>query len=225
MKIDPLSMNIRQPDLLGLHNTISDGYEITSDVWNAAEALSSPNVEIRISGLDYLERSKATHYFPLIVYLLSTRISDPNLDFRSRVIKVLAGIFQPLDGDHQVLDTVKQQLHSRLSQLQNQEIESLLEVVESNPSLQPFVATLFNYCSHAGEHLSLLLPNRRIPLQKRKIALRFIEQIGYLDALPTLERLEKRLKSRIDGQKTFREDQEVSLIPELRKVIDCLLSP
>jgi hypothetical protein len=225
MKFDSPSMNISQPDLLGLHNTISDGYELTFEVWNAAEALSSPDVEMRISGLDFLEQSKATHYFPLIAYLLSTRINDPDLDFRSRVIKLLADILQPLEGDHQALDTVKQQLHSTLSQLQNQEVESLLEVVESNPSLQNFVATLFNYCSHAGEHLALLLPNRRIPIQKRKIALRLIEQLGYLDALPTLERLKKRLNSKVNGQKTFREDQEESLIPELQKAIDCLLAP
>ena len=90
MEFDPYRMNIQQPDLLGVKKSISSRIEFSPDIWSAAESLSSPDLETRLAGLDYLEQRNAVFYFPLVAYLLSTRICDPDLQFHASVVKSLA---------------------------------------------------------------------------------------------------------------------------------------
>lgn len=225
MEIDPFSMNIRQPDLLGLDKPISSGLEFTPDIWSAAEALSSPDLDDRSSGLEYLERRQAAFHFPLVAYLLSTRICDSDLVFRTRVIRVLASTLEPQNGNPLAGEDVKQQLHNALSQMRTRQIYALLEAAAFDQQSKPSVSVLLRYCSFAGQHLSELLSDRKTPLKIRKFALQFIEQIGYLEALPNLERLERRLKSKVNGQEDFDEQDEASLIPLLQSAMDCLKAP
>lgn len=225
MEFDPFRMNIHQPDLLGAKQTLSSRIEFSPDIWSAAESLSSPDLADRLAGLDYLEQRDAVFYFPLVAYLLSTRVCDPDLQFRARVVKALAHTLEPQDGDPQAVEDVKQQIHTSLSQMRNRQIYALLEVANADPDVKPDVAVLMSYCSFAGEHLADLLYDRKTPLHLRKTALQFIEQIGYLDALPTLERLERRLKSKLNGRKECDEHEEASLIPLIRGALDCLQAP
>jgi hypothetical protein len=225
MEFDPFSMNIPQSNLLGLQKSYATKLEFSPDIWSAAEALSSPDLTERSSGLDYLEKREAAFFFPLVAYLLSTRLCDSDLEFRARVIKVLANTLEPKNGNVQATEEVIQQLHNSLSQMRTRQIYALLEVAEADPEMQDTVAILLNYCSFAGEHLSDLLSDRKTPLNLRKVALQFVERIGYLDALSTLERLHRRLKSKVNGHKEFREDEEFSLIPLLEDAIDCLTAP
>jgi hypothetical protein len=85
------------------------------------------------------------------------------------------------------------------------------------------------FSSFAGEHLAGILANRQNPLPIRKQAARYIGQIGYLDALPSLERLAARLEARKNGAAdTIPLDQnndEGSLLPYLKDALAALQSP
>jgi hypothetical protein len=225
MEFDPFRMNIHQPDLLDAKKALSSRIEFSPDIWSAAESLSSPDLADRLAGLDYLEQREAVFYFPLVAYLLSTRICDPDIRFRARVVKALAHTLEPQDGEPQAVEDVKQQIHTSLSQMRNRQIYALLEVTNAEPEVKADAAVLMSYCSFAGEHLSDLLSERKTPLHLRKTALHFIEQIGYLDALPTLERLERRLKSKQNGRTEFDEHEEASLIPLIQGALECLQAP
>jgi len=225
MLFDPFRMKIHQTDLLGLSNPISSRIEFSADIWIAAESISSPDPQVRMAGLDHLEQCKAASKFPLVAYVLTTRLCDPDLKIRARVVKLLADVIQPQNGSMQASEDVKQQIHTTLSQMRNRQVFALVEAAESDQVSHSQVAVLLEYCSFSGKHLAMLLSERKISLSLRKTALQFIERIGYLDALPTLERLERRLKSKVNGQKEFDEDEEGSLIPLLQEAMISLQAP
>jgi hypothetical protein len=57
-----------------------------------------------------------------------------------------------------------------------------------------------------------------------------IGRVGYLDVLPTLERLANRLEARLSGQQTMpfvkvNEDDEAILLPEIRQALHLLQAP
>jgi len=225
MNIDPYNMNIRQPDLLGLQKTYAGEYELSQSIWNAAESLSSPHRENRNAGLDFIEQSNAANYLPLVAYLLSTRITDPDLKFRTRIVKILAKMMHPDNFDEEVHEDVRQLLYNSLSQMQEQQVCALLEIVKFDASLHPVVTVLLNQCSYAGQYLANLLSKRRISLDVQKLALQYIGQIGYLDALPILKRLEKRLKTKIEDEHLINMDQEKGFLSAIQKAIESLIAP
>jgi DNA-binding protein Fis len=225
MNINPNNMNIRQPELLGLQETYAGDYELSQSIWNAAESLSSPHRDIRSTGLDFIEQSDAASYLPLIAYLLSTRITDPDLQFRARVVKILAKTMHPDNLNEEVHEDVRQLLYNSLSQMQEQQVCALLEVVEFDVSLHPVVPVLLNQCSYAGQYLANLLSRRRISLDIQKLALEYIGQIGYLDALPILKRLEKRLKTKIEDTHLTNMVREKGFLSDIQKTIESLIAP
>lgn len=225
MDDDPFTVNIQRTDLVGLGRSKSDKVEFLPDVWDAAEALTSPDLEIRSFGLKRLVESDAVRYYPLIAYLLYTRLNEPDIELRTRIVDALSSVFA-LNGSNAPQElSVYPGLTYYLSQMRTRQIYSLLQVVDFDRSAEAKVASLLEHCSYAGEHLAEILADRHTPLSIRKQAIRFIDLMGYLDALPTLERLETRLMQRRNGKEEYGEaiqDDECSLLPLIRSALENL---
>lgn len=105
-----------------------------------------------------------------------------------------------------------------LSNMRTRQIFGLLQVSEYDKTAEADVMDLLGCCSYAGSHLSEILSNRDLPHEIRRQAAFYIGQIGYLDALPVLERLTNRLETRGDEQDTI-------MLPVLQNAVQLLTAP
>ena len=174
--------------------------ELFPAVWMALEALSSPIAGTRRNGIDELVRLNAPRFSSLVAYVLATRISDPDISIRINVIKALGDVLAPDDEGKMAPEIVRQHLVGTLTQIRQRPIFALLEATAEEDELDQHVARLLNACPQAGNTLIDILSDRKISIKIRKQAAHFLGSVGYLDAIPSLERLITRLQSRLNGQ-------------------------
>jgi hypothetical protein len=96
--------------------------------------------------------------------------------------------------------------------------------------MEDYITRLLNVCPHAGRHLVDITADRNFSPEIRRQAVHFIGRVGYLDAIPALEKLEIRLASRLAGQQMMpfalpAAHDEIELIPEIRKNLAILRTP
>ena len=228
--MDLLPTQTYQPPLFEFGETTSGAVELFPAVWGAAEALAAPETHLRHQGLDRLMEIGAPRLSPLIAYLLATRLTDPDLKMRTRIVYVLGELLMPDVRGSAAPEPVRHYLAAVLSQMRIRSIFGLLEVAVHDPKAERAIARLLNTCPNAGRHLADILAERKNPLPVRCKATHFIGLVGYLDALPTLERLHQRLEARLAGQQAMPfaspvtpEDSE--LLPVLRQTVVSLKAP
>ncbi len=225
LKIEPAS-DAPQPSLAP--SVPEDVATVTTltEVWSAAEALASPDLEARWWGVKRLVEVEAPRRYPLIAYLLATRITEPDIALRARVVEVLGsllcseGVAQPITTD------VFGSLVMYLAAMRARPIYALLQVAMFDARNEPMVAALLSYCSYAGVHLAEILSDREAPTEVRWQAAHFIGRLGFLDALPALERLVARMEMRTHGRGIdFEQYDEANLLLEMRQAIEILRAP
>jgi hypothetical protein len=230
MDVDPLKTKILQPALFDLGESSKGAVELFPAVWAAAEGLAHPEVQVRANSLQRLEALGAARLSPLVAYLLATRIMEPELPLRSRVIRLLAGVLQPDANGDPSPQEVRQHLIHALSQMRTRRVYCLLEALAAEPAIEADLVRLFSACSFAGTTLVELLGDRCHPLPIRFAAARMIGSVGYLEALPAVERLKLRLEARSNGQQAMPfappdENDEVALLPAVQHAAEMLKKP
>ena len=231
MDVDPLITNLAQPKLFDLGDTSFGAVELFPSVWSAAEALTNSDETIRREGLERLAELNAARFSPLIAYLITTRLLDPNLEIRARVIRILAEVFAPDNQGQSAPDAVRLELKAWLCQMRTRQIYALLQAADFDPSSEPYISSLLNACPYAGNHLASILADRKVPLMIRKQAAVFTGRVGYLDAIPALERIATKLETRLNGQQAMPfapvdgYDNEITLLPPVKEALTLLRSP
>lgn len=229
MDADSFQTRLEQPSLFEFDDTSTDAMELFPAVWAAGEAIISLDREIRLQGLEQIDQSQAARFSPLIAYLLVTRLNEPEMDLRSRVVNILADVLR-LDSQGRVAPgAVRLQLINHLARMRTRQIYSLLQVVDFDPQASDSVAVLLNACSFAGNHLSDIVLDRKIGVSIRMRAVEMIGEVGYLDAMPVLERVHTRIEARLNGQQhmpfvTLDQDDEVALLPTIQTALEFLHS-
>ncbi len=203
MDEDFLPTRITQPTLFEFLPTSSNAMELFPAVWAAAEALAAPEAETRRAALDRLLELGAPRISPLVAYLLATRLSDPDLPLRARVVRALGEILKNDDLGNPAPEPVRRILAAYLGQIRVRPVFAMLEAVSQDQSLEEHLAQLLNACPYAGNHLVSILSDRKTPMPVRLQAARMIGLVGYLDATPSLEKIETRLLSRVNGQQAM----------------------
>ncbi|MCH7663130.1 MAG: hypothetical protein IH859_04585, partial [Chloroflexi bacterium] len=165
-----------------------------------------------------------------VAYLLSTRITDPDPTLRVRVIESLANVLSPDENGDPAPKEVRDHLVSELSHMRQRRIFAVLQVAVDHTGMKNHVGILLNANPYSGNHLADILADRLLTLAMRQLAAYYIGQIGFLDALPTLQRLEKRLESRHAGQQKMAfarlsSADEAELIPAIKNAISLLVAP
>lgn len=200
MEPDPLRLELIQPQLFAFGETSEAALELFPTVWGACEELVAQEISVRSRGLETLLALDAARYSPLVAYMLATRLSDPDLELRRRVIIELASLLVFDQLGTAAPENVRHMLQATLRNLARNDILGLLEAGASDPDIEISLATLFNVMPEAGSLLAAILADRTAALDLRNMAVRMIRQVGYLDTLNDLERLASRLESRIKGQ-------------------------
>jgi hypothetical protein len=219
-----------QPNLFYIDEDASSGaVELFPAVWQAAEKLASKRKDTRHAALDELLKLNAPRFSPLVVYIIATRLRDPNLALRARVIEALANVLRVDEDGKLAPDQVRGYLVSYIAQLEQDEIRAILEVGVHENETKPHIAKLLNYCPPAGRFLSQLATDRNSLIEIRQISTYLIGLLGFVEALPSLERMRNRLESRQEMQKGMpfappSSADESILLPEIKTAISYLQS-
>ena len=217
---ETVEKRFKQPELFTLAESTGN-VELFPAVWSAAEDLTTASLELRRDALDRLLQLNAPRFSPLIAYLLHTRITEPDLGLRKEIIQALSDILTPDDEGNPSPEDVRASLRYHLSRMRTRQIFSLLQVLVEDPRMETAVARLLNACPYAGLHLADILADHTAPFEVRVQAVRMIGVVGYLDALPALERQEARLEARYNGQRAMPfappASNEVDLLPEIHR--------
>jgi len=168
----------------------------SDEIWQAAEGLVSPNSVEREKALDYLLDQGAPAKSPLIVYLLATRLSDPDLEVRFHIVKALGSVLVGEVEGGELLDPVLKQLQSFLAYLNTEQLLNLLEVSEQYLSAEESLIGIFRLASYAGIRLSGIVNDWKNPLGIRQKAIYFCGEAGYLETRTTLKGLVSRIENR-----------------------------
>jgi hypothetical protein len=224
-----LPLPLHQPALFENFSEAHGAVELFPTVWGAVEEVAAPEVSLRHSALSRLEEMNAPRLLPLAAYMIATRLADPDLNFRIRVVKTLGTVLMPDVDGNQAQAAVLRYLTHYLSQMRTRIVYALLEVAAEDPSIVPDAARLLNTCPHAGGLMGEILTNRNIPLKIRKEAAFFMGEVGFLDTIPVLERLETRLASRLNGQQSMpfasvTDSEENELLPVVQRALSYLQS-
>ncbi len=225
-----METNLAQLMLFNAADTVDGVAELFPEVWRATEGLSSPDLMVRRDSLDRLIILDAARLSPLVAYVVATRIFEPDLELRRRVVEVLGKIFLPDETGKLTPPEVRIHLSAYCMLIERHGVLSLLEVANAFPDAETQVAAILNVCSRSGEILAEVLSDRRVPLDLRRQAINFIGRVGFLDAIPVLEKLEARLESRINGQKSMpfappSTANENSLLPIIQATLTLLREP
>lgn len=222
-------MNLSQPMLFDFADTATGAVEFFPEIWNATQNLTSPELLTRREALDRLIVLDAARLSPLVAYVVATRIFDPDLDFRRRIIETLGKVLRAKETGKLMPDTVRVHLKSFCLQMEYRGVIQLLEVADAFPEAEASVAALLNLCSQSGAILAETMVDRKVPLPIRRQAINFIGRVGFLDAIHALERMEERLESRMNGQKTMPfappSSDENSLLPVIQATLTLLREP
>lgn len=221
---------LTQPHLFNFSDSTTGVMELFPTVWTALEQLISNDIDERLGGLDRLLALNAHKLSPLVAYVLATCLADPNIMLRFEIVQTLGGLLSRDDAKVNPTDAVLQSLKAFLSKMRQRNIYALLEVADYYPSSISNVAALLKACSHAGGTLSDIFSDRKIPIGIRRQAITFSGIVGFLDAIPALERLAGRLESRMSGQRLMpfappADDSEKSLLPTTQTALSVLSSP
>jgi hypothetical protein len=228
MEIDPAFLRVDHRGVYELDEVGTRISEALPDLWEALEAFTSSDINSRRAGLDRLITLDVIHQSPMVAYILATRLDEPDLSLRTRVVMVLGDLLQPsTNGSNQVAQ-VKLQLSAYIAHMRTRRIFALLQVADANPSTHESICRILNHCPFGGVQLGDLIADRSISLSIRKLAVDFIAEVGYLDALPSLERQFARLERRMNGHQIdtlTEEDGDIWLLPSIQQAMQVLRTP
>lgn len=177
--------------------------EVLPVVWNAVELLTAPDPVTRNHAIDAILELGVQRVSPLVAYMLETKLSDPEISIRRRVVYILGDLLMETSAISDALENVRITIVNGLLNLGEETIFSLLEVAVIDPMVDKFLFQLFNNCPTAGKYLGEILSQWKHPLPIRQKAIYFVGLVGYTEVLPVLERLFKRLEARQNGQYTM----------------------
>lgn len=230
MELDAIAGQLVQPTLFEIGEATSGAVELFPAVWSAAEMLFAPEATIRQQGFSRLVELGAARLSPLIASLLAVRLTDPDLEIRRQIAHILGDLLSADTLGQCAPEQVRQYLTNTLGQMRQRPIFALLEVAISDPSAEQPIARLFNACPYAGRHLGDILTERKHPLAVRRMAIHYVGLVGYLEAIPALERMSSRLETRLTGQQAMPfapplMSDELDLLPEVRLALASLHAP
>ena len=133
---NPTDMDFLQPPLFDLGDTSSGIVELFPEVWSALEGLGHPDEKRRQASLAYLAETGAYRLSPLVIYVMATRTTDPDMETRVEVVRLLGSVLSPDSKGNPAPEVVRHQLTTFLSQMRTRQIFALLQVLVDAPRLE-----------------------------------------------------------------------------------------
>lgn len=167
---------------------------INPELQEILERLISPDVHLRREAVDELAVVEGVEKDPLLVYLLATRLNDPDLEVRFQVVKEF-GRMLAFEGGTQVLQGRPWEfLVNYLAGFEKEQYVKLLEVGEAYLAAEDPLIAILRVCSYAGKSLGGIVNDRKLPVRIRQQAIFFCGEIGFLSTAAALRNLISRVE-------------------------------
>ncbi len=163
-------------------------------LWDIAEGLFSPDINIRESSLDRLIGVEGYYKSPLIASLLVSRISEPDLEIRFHVVQLLGNLVDFDSSGQSFSDQALVYAQDALDQIGKDQLVKLLEVSEKYLTSVKAISAILNMISYAGNSLSGIVNDRKQEVNHRQQAIFYCGEVGFLSTKPTLENLVQRVE-------------------------------
>ncbi len=170
-----------------------------NEIWIAAENLVSAMPLKREQALDFLRDKGIFRSSPLAAYLLATRTIDEDLEVRYHSIQALGELldFEESSGLG-LTDMALMHVHGFFAQIGKDQMIRLLEVRESYLAAENALLNIFKISSYAGDILSGIVNDRKIPASIRQAAIFFGGEAGFLELVPVFQNMVQKIeKSRV----------------------------
>ena len=138
-----------QPQLLVLEESIGT-VELFPTIWKALEDLTKDDDFLRAAALEQIADLDAARISPVVSYFLVTRIIEPNIKLRARVVEILSSVLTVDDDGLPSPEDVRNSLRIYLTAIRTRQIYSLLQISAKYPPLAQPCAVLF--ASSSGVH-------------------------------------------------------------------------
>jgi hypothetical protein len=184
------------------------GAVLDEATWQAAELLISPDPDARDEGISLISIAGTAWQSPLLAYLLSTRIIDPDIKVRFHAVQELGRLLeQSTAPEKKPSNQVIQTVHHFLVDLDQVGMVRLMEVALNYISAEESLLDILRICSYAGKTLGGIVNDRNLPLEIRQQAAFFGGEIGFQTMIPDLKKVLKRIE-KINAKPTRKNSQE-----------------
>jgi hypothetical protein len=168
---------------------------LKNEIWIAAENLVSAMPLEREQALDFLRDKGIFISSPLAAYLLATRTIDEDLEVRYHSIQILGELLDFEDSSGMGLtDLALKHVHGFFAQIGKDQMIRLLEVRESYLAAENALLNIFKIFSYAGDILSGIVNDRKIPASIRQVAIFLGGEAGFLELVPVFQNLIQRIE-------------------------------
>ena len=200
---------------------------LKNEIWIAAENLVSAMPLEREQALDFLRDKGIFRSSPLVAYLLATRAIDEDLEVRYHSIQVLGELLDFEDSSEMGLtDLALKHVHGFFAQIGKDQMIRLLEVRESYLAAEDALLNILKISSYAGDILSGIVNDRKIPASIRQAAIFLGGEAGFLELVPVFQNMVQKIeKSRVRtgrnlAEKLLKEEDVIysSAVVALRKL-------
>jgi hypothetical protein len=194
---------------------------------DALEDFLAPDPEISREGLQTLLELDAVRRSPLVASVLATRLCDPRIEVRARLLEALAPVVRAPAHGQNAADRVRAWLQQSLWLARREDVLAILELVHQRQGRFDDACRLLSASGQAAELLLSLLEDHAVELALKAQAVEMLASIGYLDALPVIERMIDRISARSAAQIGMpfarRNDTEAEvLLPVLKESVRLL---
>lgn len=186
------------------------------EIWAVLEALIDPDPAKREKALADLAAVEGFQDHPLLLYLLMTRILDPDLEIRYDAIRIVGGILGSDIPGGDLSDSSFRILTDFTTRLEKSQLVKILEVADRYLAAEEAIVNLLKLCSYAGNTLDGIVNDRKLPVEIRQQAINFCGEVGFLSTATAIRnlilRIEKdrertgqvlRRKKHLDEEKLF----------------------
>lgn len=170
-----------------------------SQIWVLLEGLIDPDPYRRGTALEELGSLESIEDQPLILYLLATRLEDPDLEIRFHAVKILGSLVESDPGAQGLPEKSFRTITSYTTQMDKSQLIKLLEVSVAYLAAEESIVNILRLCSYAGKALSGIVNDRRLPVEIRKQALYYCGEVGFLNSARPINNLIQRIKKNSAG--------------------------
>lgn len=164
-----------------------------SQAWLILEKMISPDPYLREKGLEELNSLHDFQDHPLIVYVLATRILDPDLEIRLHAVQMLGKMLGSNSPGEGIPENSFRTLTEFTSQMDKGGLIKLLEIAVAYIAAEEAITAILKLCSFAGKDLGGIVNDRRLPVEIRQQAIRFSGEVGFLNTVTAIRNLVQRI--------------------------------
>ena len=158
------------------------------------EGLIDPDPNHRQAALEDIQSLERFQDQPLIIYLLTTRLMDPDLAIRFQAVKLVGSLLPEGPSQKAISKQSWGILTAFTTQIDQSQLVKLLEVSVAYLAAEDAIIGILRLCSYAGKVLGGIVNDRKLPVEIRQHAIYYAGEVGFISAAAAIRALIQRLR-------------------------------